>query len=149
MNPQLDIRQILQLALDKQAADIILIGNQPVSLRVNGEILPMDDRRLTLEDTHALIDQIFSFTDRRERDQFYTTGDCDFSLSLPGVGRFRVNAYRQRNSPAAVIRTVRFDLPDPAALNIPPQVMRLAEIQWALCWSRGPRVPENRPPSPA
>lgn len=129
MNNQLDIRQILQLALDKQAADIILIGNQPVSLRVNGEILPMDDRRLTMEDTHALIDQIFSFTDRQERDEFYTTGDSDFSLSLPGLGRFRVNAYRQRSSPAAVIRTIRFDLPDPAALNIPPQVMRLAEIQ--------------------
>ena len=66
------------------------------------------------------------------------TGDDDFSLSLKGVGRFRVNSYKQRGSLAAVIRIVRFVLPDPAQLNIPPEVMRLYKEKKGLVLITGP-----------
>ncbi len=123
-----DLQTLLQRAVDAHAADIIVIGNQPISFRVNGDIRPIDDHRLTQDDTRALIAQIFDLAGAQELANFEETGDCDFSLSVRGMGRFRVNAYRQRNSAAVVIRTVMFDLPDPEAIHIPPEVMALAEI---------------------
>ena len=59
---------------------------------------------------------------------FLATGDDDFSFSLPGLARFRVNAYRQRNSMAAVVRVVSFDIPDWKDIHIIPQVMDVADI---------------------
>ena len=56
------------------------------------------------------------------------TGDDDFSFSLAGLARFRVNVYRQRGSMAAVIRVVAFDIPDWKDLSIPEQVMDLAGV---------------------
>jgi len=61
--------------------------------------------------------------------QFLATGDDDFSFSVAGLARFRVNAYRQRGSMAAVIRIVSFDIPDWQELGIPAGVMDLADTQ--------------------
>ncbi|MEG0912403.1 MAG: PilT/PilU family type 4a pilus ATPase [Oscillospiraceae bacterium] len=124
----MDIREILKNAVAKKASDIIIICHQPVSFRINGAIIPQYDEKLTPEDTQLLLKQIFDNAGKPERDAFVQTGDSDFSLSLSGVGRFRVNAYRQRNSFAAVIRSVMFDLPLPSDIGIPPEVMRVAEI---------------------
>jgi len=65
---------------------------------------------------------------KRPMDQFLLRGDDDFSFSIPGLARFRVNTYRQRGSMAAVIRVVSFDIPDWQKLSIPQQVMDLADI---------------------
>ena len=61
-------------------------------------------------------------------DAYRATGDDDFSFAVPGLARFRVNAYRQRGSLAAVVRLVAFDIPDYRALRIPEQVMDLADL---------------------
>lgn len=61
-------------------------------------------------------------------DLFRQRNDDDFSFSVPGLARFRVNTYRQRGSAAAVIRIVSFDIPDWQTLRIPPQVMELASL---------------------
>ncbi len=60
-------------------------------------------------------------------DDYLRRGDDDFSFSSPGLARFRVNAYRQRGSLAAVVRVVAFDIPDWQGLHIPAQVMDLAD----------------------
>jgi twitching motility protein PilT len=65
-------------------------------------------------------------------------GDDDFSFSLPGVARFRVSAYKQRGTLAAVIRVVAFELPDPAALGIPEIVLRQSEKKKGLILVTGP-----------
>ena len=59
---------------------------------------------------------------------FTRAGDDDFSFAVPGLARFRVNAYRQRGSLAAVVRVVAFDIPDWRTLHIPEQVMNLADV---------------------
>ena len=68
----------------------------------------------------------------RAMDRFLQEGDDDFSFSLPGLARFRVNVYRQRGSMAAVIRVVAFDIPSWSGLSIPEQVMALAEVQHGM-----------------
>ena len=61
-------------------------------------------------------------------DGYRETGDDDFSFAVPGLARFRVNAYRQRGSLAAVVRVVAFDIPDWRSLHIPEAVMDLAAV---------------------
>jgi twitching motility protein PilT len=72
------------------------------------------------------VEQIYDLA-QREMDAFCATGDDDFSFSIPGLARFRVNVYRQRGSWATVIRVVMFSIPDWQELGIPSQVMALAD----------------------
>ena len=64
----------------------------------------------------------------RDISRLHNTGDDDFSFSIPGLSRFRINAYKQRGSLAAVIRVIAFQLPDPAELSIPEDVMSIANL---------------------
>ena len=125
----MEINDILRDAVAQDASDIILICNQPVSFRINGDIVPQSEKKLTTEDTRRLLSQIFDESEQRELNNLIDTGDSDFALSVRGLGRFRVNAYRQRNSMAAVIRVVKFNIPDPAEIGIPPEVMDLAGLR--------------------
>ena len=63
---------------------------------------------------------------------FLERGDDDFSFSVPGLARFRVNVYRQRGSMAAVIRVVAFDIPNWMDLSIPEEVMKLSELSHGM-----------------
>jgi twitching motility protein PilT len=69
---------------------------------------------------------------KRPMDHYMATGDDDFSVAVPGLARFRVNAYRQRGSMAAVVRVVSFDIPDWQKINIPEQVMALADTNHGM-----------------
>ena len=66
------------------------------------------------------------------------TGDDDFSFSIPGLSRFRVSAFRQRGSLSAVIRVIRFQLPDYRQLNIPDAVMELGDNRQGMVLVVGP-----------
>lgn len=119
--------QYLENAVAHQASDIFIIAGGSVSEKVDGHIRPFDDVRLLPPDTEGLIGEIYSLANR-SMDKYIATGDDDFSFSLPGLARFRVNAYRQRNSMAAVVRVVSFDIPDWKDIHIIPQVMDVADI---------------------
>lgn len=114
----------LTRAAEDRASDVFIIPGAPVTYKLEGLLTPMEAEKLTQERSGALIRQIY---DRAQRNMngFEATGDDDFSFSIPGVARFRVNAYRQRGSWAAVIRVVAFSIPDWKKLGIPEQVMDL------------------------
>jgi twitching motility protein PilT len=69
---------------------------------------------------------------KRPMDLFLETRDDDFSFSVPGLARFRVNTFRQRGSMAAVIRIVSFEIPDWQKLRIPEKVMDLASVDHGM-----------------
>ena len=77
------------------------------------------------EQTESLLRTIYKLAGNRDMSKLLETGDDDFSFSISGVSRFRVNAYKQRGSLAAVIRVIAFRLPDPAELMIPDDVMNI------------------------
>ena len=122
----MDITAILESAVKQSASDIFIISNLPVSFKIDGVVTPQGGQRLTPDDTEQMLRTIYGLQKNRSYESFLEQGDDDFSFSLSGVGRFRVNAYRQRNTLAAVIRTVLFTLPDPKELGIPPQVIDIA-----------------------
>lgn len=122
----LTVPEILKSAVEKKASDIFIISGCPVSFKVNDVIGPIDGEKLTPEITKKLINDIY-LEDGRDIVNLLNGGDDDFSFSVPSLGRFRCNAYKQRNSLAAVLRVLTFEMPDPKSLHIPENVMSLAK----------------------
>ena len=122
------LMEYLQQAVAHEASDLFLVAGGTASEKVEGHIRPMDGERLLPPETEKLVSEIYTFA-KRPMTQFLGKGDDDFSFSVPGLARFRVNAYRQRGSMAAVIRIVSFDIPDWQELGIPAGVMDLADTQ--------------------
>jgi len=127
----MNMREILQQAIEAQAADIFLVAGLPVTFKCGGhqERLPAD--KLLPDGIGALVDEIYALS-RRDRKNLEAGVDDDFSFALSQLGRFRVNVFRQRGSLAAVIRVIRFGLPDPAKLGIPESVLSLADTKKGL-----------------
>ena len=121
-----DIKAILQQAVADGASDIFLVAGGAACEKVDGRIRPIGEERLLPDELKKLITALFEMADR-SMTQFQEKGDDDFSFSLAGLARFRVNAYRQRGSMAAVIRVVAFDIPDWKELGIPEEIMKLSE----------------------
>lgn len=117
----------LKKAVEEGASDIFFLAGSPATAKVEGRIVKIGEERLLPNSTKELITEIYELA-KRSVMHFEDCGDDDFSFALPGVARFRVNAYRQRGSWAAVIRTVAFNIPDWREYNIPEEVMKLAEV---------------------
>jgi len=121
------LRYYLELAVENESSDLFFVAGGPVCEKNEGVLRPINDERLMPPDTESLIRELYSMAGR-PMDGYLTRGDDDFSLAVPGLARFRVNTYRQRNSMAAVIRVVSFDIPDYKKLGIPEEVMALSEV---------------------
>lgn len=137
METEMDMKEILSGSMARGGSDIFLLPGAPISMKINGEVTPLFPGAETPDDTERIAKEIYS-TSGRDMERLYRTGDDDFSFSLRGVGRFRCNAYRQRNSLAMVLRVVSFSLPDAQRMQIPEQVMRLADVPKGLVLITGP-----------
>ena len=128
----MDMLTLLKEATERQAADLFIIAGRPVVYNTHGSLTNRDDYILRPADTEDLVRQIYAMAPPREQGARQDESNDDFSFSLPGVARFRVNSYIQRGSRAAVIRVISFDLPNPVLLNVPEAVLSLAECKKGL-----------------
>lgn len=120
-------KEYLQQAIADQASDVFFVAGGPIRAKIDGLLRPMDELRIMPADTQQILTEIYE-TAGRVMDTFLDQGDDDFSFAMTGLARFRVNAYRQRGSMAAVIRIVSFDIPDWRQVHIPEPVMELAAV---------------------
>lgn len=134
----MDIKELLKEIATRNASDIFIVAGSPCAIKVAGKIIKYNDTRLMPLDTEKMIKDIYQLANNRDFRNFLASGDDDFSFSLPNIGRFRVNAYRQRNSCAAVLRIVRFELPDPKKMHIPEIVCDLANQKKGMILFTGP-----------
>ena len=125
------ILEYLQHAIDTKASDVFIIAGGPVSQKEDGRIRVIGEERLLAPQTKELITEIYTLAER-PMDTYLQLGDDDFAFAVPGMARFRVNAYRQRGSMAAVIRVVSFSVPDYQAMGIPEAVMDLAALSHGM-----------------
>ena len=119
----LEINDILKIAVEKKASDIFLsVGVQP-TIKVNDKLEKIGEEKLMPDTAKVLVSSIF----KKEEDlqEFEKNGEKDFSISLSGAGRFRVSAYIQRGSYAAVLRVLAFGNLDIDSYAIPKQVLDL------------------------
>ena len=117
----------LSKAASEHASDIFIIAGRPLSIKTDGHLSTYGER-LMPEQTNEILQIIYQLAGNRDISRLHDTGDDDFSFSIPGLSRFRINAYKQRGSLAAVIRVIAFQLPDPAELSIPEDVMSVANL---------------------
>lgn len=135
-----DIEQVtalLKQAIDDNASDVFLIPGAPVTFKV-GETHQPQGERLTPGMAREHIAAIYVLAKRIPHYDEVPHTDDDFSFAIPGIGRFRLNVYYQRNTLAAVLRVIKFGLPDAAANNIPEEVMRCADLKQGLVLVTGP-----------
>ena len=152
----LNIRELLALAVKEGASDIHLTVGAPPVLRINGELVPFrwteerglapclpgaefntgdGVRPLSMEEIEQLVEQLAG--EERLR-QFQKVGECDFAYGVPGLGRFRVNCFRQRGSPAVAIRVLNAEIPSLTELGLPETVASLARRTSGLVIVTGP-----------
>ncbi|HEV2929232.1 MAG TPA: ATPase, T2SS/T4P/T4SS family, partial [Propionibacteriaceae bacterium] len=118
-----------------KGSDLHLKVGSPPRMRVDGNLVVLDGPTLTPEAAETLLRELIR-PDLHE--QFQRTNEADFAYSLPGVGRFRVNAFRQRGSVGLVLRRVQEGAMSIAELGLPPVIARLAEQPRGLVLVTGP-----------
>ncbi len=99
----MDISQLLTFAYNNKASDLHLSAGQPPCLRIHGDVRKLDMPALEHKEVHAMIYDIMSDGQRKEYEK---NMESDFSFEIPGVSRFRVNAYNQQRGAGAVFRTI-------------------------------------------
>lgn len=114
---------LLALVVTQQASDLHLKVGSPPVLRVDGELVPLEEEPLTPEHTKDYAASLM--TDKQIR-HFSETNEIDFAYSAPAIGRFRVNVYRQRGSISIAIRRVLSTVPSFEELLLPPIIKKLS-----------------------
>lgn len=134
----MDLKEILCSAVEDMVSDVFIVAGMPVAFRKNNVVQRTDGKRLLPPDTELLISQIYELAENRDMTCLQERGDDDFSFSIPGVSRFRVNAYRQRGALSAVIRIISFSLPEPKEIGLPETILRLGDERKGMVLVTGP-----------
>ena len=123
-----DIDAALRTLVEQEGSDLHVKVPAPPLTRVHGELAPLPGvEPLEGEDTDAALRQIL--TDPRLLEEFEREGEVDFAYSIPGLSRFRVNAFRQRGSVSIACRAIPFQVRTIDDLGLPPVIRRLADEQ--------------------
>lgn len=128
------LNELLEITVKQNASDIHLtVGIAPV-IRVNGKLTPISENKLSPADTEKYAKEILG-----ERfDDYVRNGEMDTSYSVAGLGRFRVNVFKQRGSDALAIRVVTLKIPSLSELGHPQIIKELTERQRGLILVTGP-----------
>lgn len=124
-----DFEHYLRLMAERQASDVFLSAGAPPSIKVEGEISAIEAEPLGSEEVRELAERLMDDGQRRE---FAATLEMNFAIDRPGVGRFRINAYRQKGEVAIAVRYIRDRIPGFEELNLPPQLKDLVMLPRGL-----------------
>jgi twitching motility protein PilT len=121
-----DIDAALRYVVERDGSDLHIKVPAPPTARIDGHLSPIEGfEALTAEDTKGALEHILK--DQRLQDEFLEEGEADFSYSIQGLSRFRVNAFRQRGSISIVCRAIPFQVRSIDDLGLPPVIRTLAE----------------------
>lgn len=117
-----NLEKVLRLMAEKRASDVFLSAKTPILIKINGQILQLTDQILTPTQPRQLLAEMLSPTQMEELEE---TGELNIGLSIPGVAIYRLSAFKQRGSIAAVFRYIPSDIPPLASLNVPESLSNL------------------------
>ncbi len=130
-----DIHHLLKLAFTSHASDLHITVGAPPIFRVDGELKRYGQQLLTPEATEQMARTLIK---REQYDHFVGRGELDFSYGIPGVSRFRVNAYMQRSCIGLVARVIPTSVPSLQQLNMPESLYKFAYKPQGLLLVTGP-----------
>ncbi len=131
------IQNILEEAVKRKVSDIFLVAGRPVSFFRNGVIIKENEDILSPDETEEGVKEIYNLAGR-DYSRLVNDGDDDFSLSVAGLSRFRVSAYKQRGTASAVLRVISFSLPDPQEFHIPDNIVNMGNHPNGMVLVTGP-----------
>jgi twitching motility protein PilT len=111
-----NFKTVLQLLVQRGASDLHLKVGRPPTLRLHGELTPLDMPALRPEDLKLLAEQLMT---PRQVKEFTDNKECDFAIGVPGIGRFRCNVYQQRGSLCYAMRAIPYQARTLEELNLP------------------------------
>jgi len=130
-----DIAQLLAFAVKSGASDLHLSAGMPPMIRVDGDVKRINMPALSHKEVHAMVYDIMNDKQRKAFDEFLET---DFSFEIPGLARFRVNAFNQARGAGAVFRTIPSKILSLDDLKAPPIFKDLADLPRGLILVTGP-----------
>jgi len=130
-----ELNDLFQLAVDAHASDILLVTGAPPVLRVQGALQPTDLDVLTPQEAERVIRNSLN---EPQLETLQKRGDLDYSIGVPGLGRFRINAHVQRSTWAAAVRYIPDTIPTLDELGIPDRVADFARLRRGLVLVTGP-----------
>ncbi len=131
MNAEITMELLMKEAVEKGASDLFITVGVPPVFKVDNNFVNAGEESLSPDDTETLIRELFVGNEDDYR-KFLAKGEIDFSYSIAGVGRFRVDVYIQRSSHAAAVRVLTFSTLDPEKLHIPQEVLSMRNLTKGL-----------------
>ena len=131
----MDISELLAFSVKNKASDLHLSSGLPPMIRVHGDVRRINLPPLEHKDVHGMIYDIMNDGQRKQYEEML---ECDFSFAIPGLARFRVNAFNQERGAAAVLRTIPSKILSLEDLNAPRIFGELAMRPRGLVLVTGP-----------
>jgi twitching motility protein PilU len=128
-HPTLNTKPLFKLMVEKKASDLFFTSNAPIKIKIEGQILPVNKQVLTPETVRQTA---LAMMAPEQREHFLREWELDFAVSEPGLGRFRVNVFMQRGSPAMVMRYITADMPRLDSLGMPDVITDLVLLKRGL-----------------
>ncbi|MFA5090031.1 MAG: type IV pilus twitching motility protein PilT [Candidatus Omnitrophota bacterium] len=126
---------LLRTLVIKKSSDLHFQAGSPPIFRVNGELSFSDLSPLSSKEIEKYV---YSIMTKEQKEEFNKSHRFDFSYSVPGIARFRVNVYQQRGCVGAVMRCIPFEIPTVEELGLPPVIKELATKPNGLILVTGP-----------
>ncbi|RKY32060.1 MAG: type IV pili twitching motility protein PilT [Candidatus Omnitrophota bacterium] len=118
----MQIKKYLKMMIEKNGSDMFYRAGSKVNIRIDGEVVPVEDRIISLDEVN---DTVKELTSDELRESFKNNRDVDFGIYIPELDhRFRVSIFMQRNWPALVIRNIRSNIDTFEGLNLPDNVLK-------------------------
>lgn len=125
----MEIEKLLRIMQEKGASDLFISAGVAPSIKVNGQMVPMSSNTLSPEKAREVVLGVMNDQQRRE---FVRDKECNFAISLRGIGRFRVSAFYQRNLVGMVLRRIEMNIPTSDSLGLPEIIKELAMTKRGL-----------------
>ena len=116
------MERLFQLMKEKNASDMFFAVNSPVHIKINGNLIPINQQKLEPDNISSLLAEIASPEQMAELE---SSNELNMGVSVPALGRFRLSAFRQRGSISAVFRFVPANIPALGELQLPPALSEL------------------------
>lgn len=111
------INDLLKLMVTRKASDLFITAGFPPAMKIDGKLTPITSQTLSTQQTAEIARTVMN---DKQAQEFKETMECNFAISMPSVGRFRVNAFVQRSAVGLVIRVINTNIPKFDDLNLPP-----------------------------
>lgn len=119
----------LKQMAERKGSDLFITTGMMPSMKVDGQLTPLTEQKLSPDQARELV---FGVMNQEQKDEFRSNKECNFAISAPGIGRFRVSAFYQRNQVGMVLRRIEFDIPQLETLRLPEIIKDLAMTKRGL-----------------